>query len=119
MTKKTGINTASLLNFAAMNLSESQKKYLRGLGHQKKPLIIVGDAGLSESLLAEYESTLDHHELIKVRVRAAGREERDAIIARLCDGSSAQLVQRIGNVALIYRANLKKQPEKRLRLPAP
>ena len=57
-----------------MNLSEHQKKYLRGLGHQLKPTIMVGDAGLSESVLAEYESTLDHHELIKVRVRVGDRD---------------------------------------------
>ncbi len=100
-----------------MDLSEHQKKFLRGLGHQRKPLIMVGDAGLSESLLAEFESTLAHHELIKVRVRAGDREARDAIIAKLCDVASAELVQRIGNVALLYRPNLQKKPEKRIRLP--
>jgi RNA-binding protein len=101
-----------------MDLSEHQKKHLRGLGHKLKPLVMVGDAGLSESLLAEFESTLDHHELIKVRVRVGDREARDAIITSLCDGSGAVLVQRIGNVALLYRPNLKKKPEKRIRLPA-
>ena len=94
-----------------MELTEHQKKHLRGLGHQLKPLIMVGDAGLSDSLLAEYDATLDHHELIKVRVRAGDRDERDAIIATLCDRSRATLVQRIGNVALLYRPNLKKKPE--------
>jgi RNA-binding protein len=100
-----------------MDLTEHQKKHLRGLGHKLKPLVMVGDAGLSESLLAEFESTLDHHELIKVRVRVGDREARDAIIASLCDGSGAVLVQRIGNVALLYRPNLTKKPEKRIRLP--
>ena len=101
-----------------MNLNEHQKKFLRGLGHQLKPLIMVGEAGLSASLLAEFETTLAHHELIKVRVRVGDRDERDAVIEKLCDGSSAQLIQRIGNVALLYRPNLKKKPEKRIRLPA-
>jgi len=100
-----------------MKLSEQQKKHLRGLGHQLKPLIMVGDAGLSESLLTEFESTLDHHELIKVRVRAGDRAARDEIIGKLCDDSSTSLIQRIGNVALIFRPNLKKKPEKRIRLP--
>jgi RNA-binding protein len=90
-----------------MNLNERQKK-----------LITVGEAGLSESLLAEFESTLDHHELIKVRVRAGDRDARDEIIERLCRTSSAQLVQRIGNVALLFRQNLKKKPEKRIRVPS-
>ncbi len=101
-----------------MNLSESQKKYLRGRGHDLKPLIIVGDAGLSESLLAEFESTLAHHELIKVRVRAADRESRAEMIDRMCTGHSATLIQRIGNVALLYRPNPQKKPEKRLRIPS-
>lgn len=100
-----------------MNLSEHQKKHLRKLGHQLKPLIMVGDAGLSEALLAEYESTLDHHELIKVRVRAGDRATRDAMIDKLCADSSAILIQRIGNVALLFRQNLKKKPEKRIRVP--
>ena len=101
-----------------MDLNEHQKKFLRGLGHQLKPLIIVGDAGLSDSLLAEFESTLAHHELIKVRVRTGDRDARDEIIERLCAKSSAQLIQRIGNVALLFRQNLKKKPEKRIRIPA-
>jgi len=100
-----------------MNLSEPQKKFLRGLGHQLKPLVMVGEAGLSESLLAEFKSTLDHHELIKVRVRVGDRAARDAVIGELCDVGKAELVQRIGNVALLYRPNLKKKPEKRIRLP--
>ena len=101
-----------------MDLSEHQKKHLRGLGHKLKPLIMVGDAGLSESLIAEFESTLDHHELIKVRVRVGDREARDGIITRLCNTSRAVLVQRIGNVALLYRPNLSKKPERRIKLPA-
>lgn len=101
-----------------MHLNDQQKKFLRGLGHQRKPLIMVGDAGLSESLLAEFDSTISHHELIKVRVRVGDREARDAIIADLCERSGAALVQRIGNVALLYRPNLKKKPDKRIRLPA-
>lgn len=97
-----------------MNLSESQKKYLRGLGHQLKPVIMVGDAGLSEAVLLELDSTISHHELIKVRIRAADRESRDNIINELCRHGSAALIQRIGNVALIYRAN---PDDPRIRLP--
>lgn len=92
-----------------MKLSEAQKKHLRGLGHNLKPVIMVGDSGLSESLLAEFESTLTHHELIKVRVRVGDRKARDSIIDELCETASATLVQRIGNIALLYREN----PEKK------
>ena len=92
-----------------MTLSEAQKKHLRGLGHSLKQLIMVGDAGLSESLLAEYESTLAHHELIKVKVRVGDRQARDSIIDELCKTANATLVQRVGNMALLYREN----PEKK------
>ena len=97
-----------------MSLKESQKKYLRGLGHTLKPIITVGDKGLTESLLTEYESTLLHHELIKVKVRVGDRAARDKMIKELSTGSSAELIQRIGNVALLYREN----PENsKIRLP--
>jgi RNA-binding protein len=91
-----------------MNLSESQKKYLRGLGHQLKPVIMVGDAGLTDGVFKEFSSTIEHHELIKVRVRSGDRKVRDDIIAELCQRGSASLVARIGNVALVYRRNNEK-----------
>lgn len=97
-----------------MKLSESQKKYLRGLGHQLKPVITVADAGLSASVMSEFESSISHHELIKVRIRSADRGTRDALIGDLCQQGSSQLIQRIGNVALIYRAN---PDETRVKLP--
>ena len=91
-----------------MQLSEPQKKFLRGLGHQLKPVIMIGDAGLTDAVLDEFTSTIAHHELIKVRVRAGDRNARDAIIDNLCQKGSAALVTRIGNVALVYRRNEEK-----------
>jgi RNA-binding protein len=87
-----------------MTLSEPQKKYLRGLGHHLKPIIIVADSGLSEAVLKEFDSTINHHELIKVRVRAGDRDRRDEIILKLCDQHTT-LISRTGNVALIFRRN--------------
>jgi len=92
-----------------MLFTESQKKHLRGLGHALKPLILIGEAGLSDSVRAEFESTLNHHELIKVSVRIGDRKSRDSIIKELCDSSGAGLIQRVGNMALLYREN----PEKK------
>ena len=97
-----------------MTLSEAQKKHLRGLGHNLKPIVMVGDSGLSASLLEEYETSLQHHELIKVSVRVGDRGERDTIIRELCDRGSAELIQRVGNMALLYRENPDK---KRINLP--
>jgi len=91
-----------------MELTESQIKYLRRLGHQLKPVVTIADAGLSESLLKEFNSTIDHHELIKVRVRGGDRATHDATIKELCGTAKAELVSRIGNVALLYRRNQEK-----------
>jgi len=98
-----------------MTLRDAQKKYLRGLGHALKPVIMIGDAGLSDGVKAEFTSAIEHHELIKVSVRVGDRKARDAIIASLCDQSGATLVQRVGNVALLYRENAE---QKKIRLPS-
>ena len=101
-----------------MNLNEKQKKYLRGLGHHLKPLITVGENGISKTLLFEFKKTLDHHELIKVKVRASDRHIRNSIINDLFEDKAIQIIQRIGNIVLVYRANPKKEPEKKLRIPS-
>jgi RNA-binding protein len=92
-----------------MQLSEKQKRHLRGLGHSLKPVVMMGNAGLSDAVLAEVSRALDDHELIKVRARVGDRQARDETIARLCEKSDASLIQRIGNVALVYRPNPDKQ----------
>jgi RNA-binding protein len=86
-----------------MNLPEKQRRKLRQLGHARKPVVIVGGQGLHDAVLAEVDGALAHHELIKVRVNAGDRETRDAMIATLCETCGAQLVQRVGHVALLYR----------------
>ena len=98
-----------------MTLSEPQKKYLRGLGHNLKPLIMIGDAGLTDAVKAEFEVTLAHHELIKVRVRVGDRKLRDAIIEDIGKSADAEVVQRVGNMALFFRPN----PEKKKPLVIP
>ena len=91
-----------------MELSEKQKKYLRGLGHKKEPVARVGNPGLTPSLIMEIEAQILFHELIKVKVMVGDREERDRIIERMCAATKATLVQRVGNMALLYKKNTKK-----------
>lgn len=84
------------------NLTDEQKKKLRGLGHKLKPVIIVGAGGLSDALLDEFDRSLAHHELMKVKLNVGDRQERDRMIAVLCERSHATLVQRVGNIALLF-----------------
>jgi RNA-binding protein len=85
------------------SLSNPQKRYLRGLAHDLKPIILVGAKGPTDTLLAELDNALERHELVKVKFAADDRETRDLWIAQLIEKSGASLVSRIGNVAIIFR----------------
>ncbi len=91
-----------------MSLSNPQVRHLRGLAHSLKPVVMVGQHGLRESVLEEIGIALDFHELIKIKVSASDRDERDKIIASILDETRAELVQRIGNMAVLFRRNTKK-----------
>ena len=89
-------------------LSEKQKKYLRGLAHGKDPIILIGSSGLSPGVAKEFDLAIGAHELVKVRARVGDREERDNILAELAKQSGSSLVQRIGNVGVFYRPHKEK-----------
>jgi RNA-binding protein len=89
-----------------MELSERQRKYLRGLGHALNPVLMVGSAGMSPSVIAEAKRALHDHELIKVKFRGAEREARDAGLAELATATDSVLVQKIGHTALYYKRRI-------------
>lgn len=91
-----------------MPLTDKQKKYLRGLAHDLKPVVHVGNAGVTPGVTAELAHNLEHHELIKVKLRVGDRDVRDAAIGRVIEDSDAELVARIGNVAILFRRNADK-----------
>ena len=72
-----------------------------------KPVILVGTKGVTPALLAELNSALEHHELIKVKIAAEDRAERDVWVAGIVKGADAALIQRVGNVATIFRPRRK------------
>lgn len=84
-------------------LSPSQIRYLRGLAHALKPVVQMGAKGLTDALLAELDGALEQHELVKVKIVAEDRETREAWAGQLAERSNAALIQRIGNVASLYR----------------
>lgn len=86
-----------------MSLTKTQVRHLRGLGHTLKPVVMIGGGGLSDGVIGELNQSLEHHELLKVRVSAEDRKERDALIEQMCKAVSCNLVQRIGHIALVYR----------------
>jgi len=86
-----------------MALSEKQKKYLRRLAHPMSPIVMLGNAGLTDAVVAELERALGDHELVKVSARVGERRARDAALDELARRTSSELVQRVGHVGVYYR----------------
>jgi RNA-binding protein len=80
------------------------KKQLKSNAHSLKPVVMIGQSGLTAAVLAEIELALDHHELIKIKVRAE-RDERKLISEKICTQTNAELIQSIGACVVIYRMN--------------
>ncbi|XSG84744.1 MAG: ribosome assembly RNA-binding protein YhbY [Methylohalobius sp. ZOD2] len=81
------------------------KRTLRSRAHHLKPVVMTGQNGISEAVLAEIDLALDHHELIKVRLSAGDRQARKEMAAHICERLEAELVQLLGHVATFYREN--------------
>ena len=88
-----------------MSLTNTQKRYLRGLAHDLKAVIQTGNKGVTPALLKELSGALEHHELIKVKLGSDDRDARKAQISELAEGANAEVVQSIGKVAAFYRHN--------------
>lgn len=80
-----------------------QRRALRARAHHLNPVVSVGAAGVSDGVLAELDIALDEHELVKIRITADDREQRKMLIDTLCTGTNAELIQRIGHIAVLYR----------------
>ena len=86
-----------------MNLNNKQKQYLKGQAHPLKPVVMLGNNGLTEGVLAEIEQALAHHELIKIKVAAEERETKALIVDAIVRETKASNVQVIGNMLVLYR----------------
>ena len=96
-----------------MNTPTSKElRQLRALAHKLRPVVTIAGKGLSDTVLEELGRALNDHELIKVKVAVGDREQRESMIAEVCERSSAVLVQRIGNIATLLRANPQADPKK-------
>lgn len=91
------------------SLTNAQSRFLRGQAHGLKAMLQVGGKGVTDSVVAEIDNALEHHELIKVKVAAEDREVRDAMIGELAQRAGAALVQRIGHIAVLYRPSKDKR----------
>jgi RNA-binding protein len=84
-------------------LSAKQRKQLKGLAHSLKPVVMIGQNGLTDAVVEEAGHALLAHELIKVRIR--GAEDLQADAESLAAQTQAELVDVIGQIAIVYRAH--------------
>lgn len=92
-------------------LTSKQRQYLRGLAHPLAPIVRVGKAGVTESVIAETKKSLHSHELIKVRIEA---DDRKAVAETLATAADAQIAGTVGKVAILYR---ERDEEPEIKLP--
>ena len=86
-----------------IELNTEQRRFLRALAHHLKPTVMIGNQGLTESVMRELARNLDAHELIKVRVLGDERETRVALMTEICEHLECAPVQHIGKLLLLYR----------------
>lgn len=84
-------------------LNPAQRRFLRAQAHALNPIVLVGDAGLSEAVLKEIGASLKAHELIKVKVAGDDRAEREQMLETICRTVGAAPVQHIGKTLVIYK----------------
>jgi len=86
-----------------MAVNDKQKRYLRGLAHPLKSVVMLGNKGLTEAVQAEIDNALSRHELIKVKVSGAEKTERLVILNNIAETNNADIVMSVGHVAAFYR----------------
>jgi RNA-binding protein len=89
--------------FMMKPLSPAERKLLKARAHALKPVVTVGNEGLSSPVLKEIEISLRAHDLIKIRVTGDDRDARTALLGEICKHSGASPVQHIGKILVVYR----------------
>ena len=88
-----------------LTLTVSERRELKARAHALNPTVMIGNAGLTESVLNEIASSLKIHELIKIRVMNDERAQREMMLGAICDRLNAAPIQHIGKVLVVYQPN--------------
>ena len=84
-------------------LTGKQARYLRGLGHKLRPVVMIGRHEITEQVLASLEENLECHELIKVKLQEGCLTDRREIATQLSAATGAAVAQVLGKTILLYR----------------
>ena len=93
-------------------MTPARRSELRAQAHNLGPVVIIGDKGLTDEVLAEIDRSLKAHELIKIRATTDDREARGLWMEKICERLQASAIQRIGKMLVVYRQNFDKPREK-------
>ena len=85
------------------NLSNVEKKALRKKAYSLKPVVMIGQRGLTDAVLAEVDIALNAHELIKIRIRGADKKKRTEQCGKIEQQLNAEVVHQIGFITVLYR----------------
>ena len=88
-----------------MTLTNRQIRQLKGLAHHLKPVVIIGNRGPVQQVLDEVDVSLNHHELIKIRVPAIPKADKQAVVNEVCEGCHCHCVGLTARVAILFRQN--------------
>jgi RNA-binding protein len=95
-------------------LTGKQKRVLRSKAHHLNPIFQVGKGGVNENMVKQIADALEARELLKVSVLQNCEEDKETVAAQLVNGSSAELVQIIGNTIVLYKESVE---NKQIQLP--
>ena len=89
-----------------------QRKFLRGLAHRLRPVVLIGQSGLTEAVLKSTDASLTRHELIKIKFNAYKEKDlKKQIISAIETETRSELVGLIGHTAIFFREQA--DPDKR------
>lgn len=92
-----------------MILNKKQIQFLKGKAHPLKPVVLLGNNGLTEAVVAEIDYALGHHELIKIKIPTEDKETKALIVEAICRETNGQKVQVIGKTLVLYRQSEEKK----------
>ena len=93
-------------------MTPSRRSELRAEAHKLSPVVIIGDKGLSDEVMAEIDRSLKAPELIKVRANTDDRDARELWMEKICEQLQAHAIQQIGKILVVYRENVDKPRDK-------
>jgi len=101
-----------------MSLTNVQKKYLKGLAHSQKPIVLVGQKGITPELLTALKEALESHELIKIKfLENKEKESKKEMTQQIVEETQSELLSTIGHTVIFFK-RARKPENRKIQLPS-